>query len=80
MSVHFGYADVLYSSRAPAGRFIGAGIAAALNLRCLTNGRAFPAPSNPQFGALLGSAKMGSANFHQLTRKEKAHEHYCDRN
>ena len=36
MSVHFGYADVLYSSLAQAGRFIGAGMAAALNLRCLT--------------------------------------------
>ena len=23
--------------------------------------------------------RWGSANFHQLTRKEKAHEHYCDR-
>jgi hypothetical protein len=43
----------------------------------LTNGRAFPAPSDPRSEALKNSAKMGSANSHQLTWKGKAHEHYC---
>ena len=46
-------------------------------LRRLTNGRAFPAPSNPRRGALPSGAKMGGASAHQLTRTGKAHGHYC---